>query len=98
VKVQLERSAGVGDVLIVGGQERAASNVTQGKTERTLRTLGRLQNAEQFDELVVANVNGAPVRIRDIGHAEDGTWTASFAAYPGCVRSWLLRAAASSAA
>ena len=26
-----------------------------------------------FNDLVVATVNGAPVRVRDIGHAEDGT-------------------------
>jgi HAE1 family hydrophobic/amphiphilic exporter-1 len=106
VRVQLERAAGVGEVQIVGGQERAikiwvdanrlaayglpitavrqavaeqnanvpGGNVTQGQTERTLRTLGRFETAAEFDNLVVASVNGAPVRIRDIGYAEDGTY------------------------
>jgi HAE1 family hydrophobic/amphiphilic exporter-1 len=106
VRVQLERAAGVGEVQIVGGQERAikiwvdanrlaayglpitavrsavaeqnanvpGGNVTQGQNERTLRTLGRFETAAEFDNLVVATVNGAPVRIRDIGYAEDGTY------------------------
>src|SRR6478752_3800220 len=48
-------------------------NVTTGKEELTLRTLSRFTDPRQFDDLVIANVNGAPVRLRDIGHAEDGT-------------------------
>ncbi|HJX92022.1 MAG TPA: efflux RND transporter permease subunit [Pyrinomonadaceae bacterium] len=48
-------------------------NVTTGKEELTLRTLGRFTDPRQFDDLVIANVNGAPVRLRDIGHVEDGT-------------------------
>ena len=48
-------------------------NVTTGKEELTLRTLGRLTDPRQFNDLVIANVNGAPVRLRDVGHVEDGT-------------------------
>ena len=48
-------------------------NVNTGKEELTLRTLGRFTDPRQFDDLVIANVNGAPVRLRDIGHVEDGT-------------------------
>ncbi len=48
-------------------------NVTTGKEELTLRTLGRYTDPRQFDELVVANVNGAPVKLRDVGRVEDGT-------------------------
>jgi HAE1 family hydrophobic/amphiphilic exporter-1 len=92
VRVQLERSSGIGEVRIVGGQERSINvwidadrlsayglpitavrdaiaeqnanipggNVTRGGKEKTLRTVGRFENAEQFNELVVATVNGAP--------------------------------------
>jgi HAE1 family hydrophobic/amphiphilic exporter-1 len=102
---QLERIAGVGEVRVVGGLNRAINvwidaerlaayqisisqirlalqrqntdvpggNVTTGKEELTLRTLGRFTDPRQFDELVVANVNGAPVRLRDVGRVEDGT-------------------------
>src|SRR5690348_1025288 len=48
-------------------------NVTTGKEELTLRTLGRFTDPRQFNDLVIANVNGAPVRLRDVGHVEDGT-------------------------
>jgi HAE1 family hydrophobic/amphiphilic exporter-1 len=106
VRVQLERAAGVGEVRVVGGQERAikiwlnadrlaayglpitsvrdaiveqnanipAGNVTGKQEERTLRTMGRLSSAGAFNDLVVANVQGRPVRVRDIGYAEDGTY------------------------
>ena len=84
VKVPLERSAGVGEVQIVGGLERAINiwieadrlaayqlpitevraalqqqnadlpggNVTTDINERTLRTVGRFTEAEQFNDLV----------------------------------------------
>jgi HAE1 family hydrophobic/amphiphilic exporter-1 len=48
-------------------------NVTTEVTERTLRTVGRFTEAEQFNDLVIATRNGSPIRVRDIGHAEDGT-------------------------
>jgi HAE1 family hydrophobic/amphiphilic exporter-1 len=48
-------------------------NVTTGKEELTLRTLGRFTDPRQFDDLVIANVNGAPVKLRDVGRVEDGT-------------------------
>jgi hydrophobe/amphiphile efflux-1 (HAE1) family protein len=105
VKVQLERSAGVGEIRLVGGLERAINiwvdadrlaayqipitavrdaiqrqnadipggNVTGGAHEEVLRTMGRFVVPQAFNDLVVATVNGAPIRIRDIGSAEDGT-------------------------
>ena len=48
-------------------------NVTTGKEELTLRTLGRFTDPRQFDDLVIANINGSPVRLRDVGRVEDGT-------------------------
>ncbi len=47
-------------------------NVTTERQEMPLRTLGRLTTAAQFDALVIGSIQGAPVRIRDIGRAEDG--------------------------
>ena len=105
VKVQLERSVGVGEVRIVGGLERSINiwvdagrlaayqipitavrdalvrqnadvpggNVTTGVQEQTLRTMGRLADPRAFNELVITTRNGAPIRVRDIGRAEDGT-------------------------
>jgi HAE1 family hydrophobic/amphiphilic exporter-1 len=48
-------------------------NLTSSVIERTVRTLGRLERPDEFNDLVVATVNGSPIRIRDIGRAEDGT-------------------------
>src|SRR5216683_7506088 len=48
-------------------------NVTTGKEELILRTLGRYTDPRQFEDLVVANVNRAPVKLRDVGRVEDGT-------------------------
>ncbi len=48
-------------------------NVTMGAREQVLRTLGRIPDARGFDELVIATVDGTPIRVRDVGRAEDGT-------------------------
>jgi HAE1 family hydrophobic/amphiphilic exporter-1 len=48
-------------------------NVTAGSREETLRTMGRITDPKEFHDLVIATINGAPVRVRDIGRAEDGT-------------------------
>jgi HAE1 family hydrophobic/amphiphilic exporter-1 len=48
-------------------------NVEAGREELTLRTMGRYTDPRGFNDLVVANVNGSPVRLRDIGRVEDGT-------------------------
>ena len=54
-------------------QDAPGGNVTAGATEQLLRTTGRLTDPEAFNDLVIKNVGGAPIRIRDIGRAEDGT-------------------------
>ncbi len=48
-------------------------NLTGESSEQVLRTLGRLNEPAAFNDIIIAVVNGAPVRIRDIGRAEDGT-------------------------
>ncbi|MGH9868737.1 MAG: efflux RND transporter permease subunit [Candidatus Polarisedimenticolia bacterium] len=48
-------------------------NVTSGPNESVLRTMGRIDDAAGFNDLVIAVVDGAPIRVRDIGWAEDGT-------------------------
>ena len=105
VKVQLERARGVGEVVLVGGLERAINiwvdadrlsalglpitavrdavlrqtsqvpggNVTTPTVESSLRTLGRLTDPAAFDDLVLATREGTPIRIHDVGWAEDGT-------------------------
>jgi HAE1 family hydrophobic/amphiphilic exporter-1 len=40
--------------------------------EEGLRTLGRIEEASEFNSVIIADLKGAPVRIRDIGYALDG--------------------------
>ena len=54
-------------------QDAPGGNVTAGPVERILRTTGRITDPEDFNDLVIRTVNGVPLRIRDIGRAEDGT-------------------------
>lgn len=48
-------------------------NVDTGRRELTLRTMGRVVDPASFDDLVIKSIGGSPVRVRDIGYAEDGT-------------------------
>jgi len=63
----------VRDALVRQNADLPGGNVTAGAREQTLRTMGRITDARGFDDLVVATREGAPIRIRDIGRAEDGT-------------------------
>lgn len=48
-------------------------NITGVLREQVLRTMGRLTTPEQFADIIVAMVNGSPVRVRDLGAVSDGT-------------------------
>jgi HAE1 family hydrophobic/amphiphilic exporter-1 len=65
--------AQIRDALQRQNTDVPGGNVTTGKEELTLRTLGRFTDPRQFDDLVIANVNGSPVKLRDVGRVEDGT-------------------------
>ena len=61
------------DTLARQNADLPGGNVTSDTKEQTLRTMGRVVDARDFDDLVIATRNGAPIRVRDIGFAEDGT-------------------------
>jgi HAE1 family hydrophobic/amphiphilic exporter-1 len=48
-------------------------NVTTNREELTLRTMGRVTDPRAFNDLVIANLGGSPVRISDVGRVEDST-------------------------
>jgi HAE1 family hydrophobic/amphiphilic exporter-1 len=48
-------------------------NVTGSLREQTLRTMGRMTDPKAFNDLVIATRNGLPIRVSDVGWAEDGT-------------------------
>ena len=61
----------VAQALRSQNMELPAGRVDAGAQELTIRALGRVQQAEEFGDIVVKTVNGYPIRIRDIGVAED---------------------------
>jgi HAE1 family hydrophobic/amphiphilic exporter-1 len=63
----------VRDAIVRQNADSPGGNVTSGLREKTLRTMGKITDPAQFNDLVVATVNGSPIRVRDIGRAEDGT-------------------------
>ncbi|HEU4368376.1 MAG TPA: efflux RND transporter permease subunit [Methylomirabilota bacterium] len=63
----------VRDGLTRQNADLPGGNVTSGLNEASLRTMGRVADPKGFNDLVVATINGTPIRVRDIGHAEDGT-------------------------
>ncbi len=52
--------------------EIPGGNVTDPQREASLRTIGKLADARQFGDIVITNVNGRPVRVRDVASVEDG--------------------------
>ncbi len=61
----------VRDAVVNENVEIPGGTVEQGKGQLLLRTLGRVDAAQDFNEIVVATRNGTPIRISDLGHAED---------------------------
>jgi HAE1 family hydrophobic/amphiphilic exporter-1 len=63
----------VRDALERQNAEVPGGFVTAQDVERTLRTMGKLREPALFNEIVIAQRNGVPIRVKDIGYAEDGT-------------------------
>ena len=63
----------VRDALAQQNADLPGGNVTGTTREQTLRTMGRVVDPRAFGDLVIATRNGVPIRVRDIGWAEDGT-------------------------
>ena len=104
IKKKIESVNGVGQITIVGGQERQINvwvdpdkmrsyNVTpaevfnglkiqnvefpsgrldEGQKETSVRTMGKIQKPEEFDDVVVATRGTYQVRVKDLGYTEDG--------------------------
>jgi hydrophobic/amphiphilic exporter-1 (mainly G- bacteria), HAE1 family len=61
----------VQNALLLQNREVPGGRIDQGPRELVVRTLGRLNTAEEFNNLIVADRRGYPIRVRDIGRAED---------------------------
>ena len=52
--------------------ELPSGKISGNTTELTVRTFGRLNTEEEFNNLIVKNVDGADVRVKDVGEAALG--------------------------
>ena len=78
ITVDITRLAGfelsiddVKSALMRQNLEVPGGRIDQGQREVVLRTLGRLNTADEFANLIIANKEGYPIRVKDIGKAED---------------------------
>src|SRR5580765_1235142 len=62
----------VRDAVVAENVEIPGGAIEQGKGQLLLRTLGRIDASEDFNDIVVATKNGTPIRLSDVGYAEDG--------------------------
>jgi HAE1 family hydrophobic/amphiphilic exporter-1 len=63
----------VHDSIVAQNAEVPGGRVDAGYRELSLRTLGRMPESKDFNELVVSTVDNVPVRVRDLGEAIDLT-------------------------
>jgi HAE1 family hydrophobic/amphiphilic exporter-1 len=80
VNVEAKRLAAYGVSIVEVREALARQNVEvpggrvdAGLRELELRTLGRVEHVRDFEELVVATVDGVAIRIRDLGAVVDDT-------------------------
>lgn len=63
----------VRQALVRQNADVPGGNVESGRRELVLRTLGRYADPREMNNLVIANIEGSPIRLSDIGRVEDGT-------------------------
>ncbi len=63
----------VNDAIVAQNAEIPGGRVDAGFRELSLRTMGRMPQSSEFDDLVVTTVDRVPVRIRDLGQSVDLT-------------------------
>lgn len=63
----------VREALVNQNAEVPGGKFDQGFRERAMRTLGRVDHARDFEEIVVTTVEGMPVRLKDLGTVYDRT-------------------------
>jgi HAE1 family hydrophobic/amphiphilic exporter-1 len=63
----------VQDAIVRQNADVPGGNVTGRVREQQLRTMGKITDPAAFNDLVITTIGGQPVRVRDIGYAEDGT-------------------------
>lgn len=63
--------AQVRDAITAENVEIPGGIVEHGKGQMLLRTLGRIDATEDFNNIVIASKDGTPIRLSDVGYVED---------------------------
>lgn len=75
---EVERAVQTENVESPGGR------IVRGPNEMGVRTMGRVETIEQFNNIIIKNATGVPIRLKDVGYAEDGmAEKRTFAYYQG---------------
>ena len=69
----------VATAVAAQNQELPGGTLVEGSRTVGLRTLSKLTDVKDFNEIVITTVNGFPVKLRDIGRVEEGGVDASTA-------------------
>ena len=64
--------AEVSGALRIQNMEFPSGRIDQGQTETAVRTVGKIQKPEEFNDVVVATRGGYQVKVKDLGYTEDG--------------------------
>jgi HAE1 family hydrophobic/amphiphilic exporter-1 len=62
----------VSNAIRAQNQELPGGTVNEGTRAITLRTLSKVEDVKDFNEIVVTTRNNYPIKIKDIGRVEDG--------------------------
>lgn len=65
-------AADVANAVRLQNMELPGGRVEEGKRELTVRTMGRIPDPAEFNNLIVANRGAYSVKLSDIGYVEDG--------------------------
>jgi HAE1 family hydrophobic/amphiphilic exporter-1 len=60
------------NALRIQNVEFPSGRLDEGSTETSVRTVGKIKNPEEFANVVVATRGNYQVKIKDLGHVEDG--------------------------
>src|SRR3982751_5171557 len=64
--------AEVSNALKIQNQEFPSGRLDEGQKETSVRTVGKIQKPQEFDDLVVATRGNYQVKVKDLGYTEDG--------------------------
>jgi HAE1 family hydrophobic/amphiphilic exporter-1 len=64
--------AEVSGALKIQNMEFPSGRLDEGQRETSVRTVGKIQRPEEFDDVVVATRGNYQVKVKDLGYTEDG--------------------------